>query len=312
MAVMSTRDLDPQELKGKYGLDLKIYNDYDRFLADPEIDIVDICTPSFLHSEQSIAAANAGKDLIIEKPLALTYEETKRMREAIQKNNTRTSVCFEVRFVSSAQATKSIIEQGLIGDPYYAEADYYHGIGPWYANQRWEVEKSKGGSSLLRAGCHALDIIRYLTGGEVEEVFAYGNTNPHEVFRPYDYELNTVALLKFTGGLVGKVSSCTDSMHPYVFNMNILGSHGAVRNDEFHSKKIAGLEGWTKLGVELIDSGEVTNHPYSAQFEYFAECLDRGVDPHNNFEDAFVTHQVIYAVDKSAAEGRPVRLSEFA
>jgi len=311
VAILSTRKLDPAFFKEKYGVDVKIYNDMDDFLADDNVDIVDICTPHFLHPEQTIKASEAGKAVIIEKPIALNYQDAKRMLEVVKKNNTRTSVCFEVRFISSAQAIKSIVKQGLIGNVYYAEADYYHGIGPWYANQRWEVKKQYGGSSLLRAGCHALDILLYLVGGEVDEVFAYSNKSPHEVFKPYDYDLNTVVVLKFKDGKIGKVTSCTDCMQPYVFNMNIVGSHGSIKNDLFHTKKIEGLRGWSKLDVDLIDSGEVTKHPYDQQFQHFAQCLDRGVDPHNNLESAFYTHRVIFAADKSAEEGRIVKVSEF-
>lgn len=311
VAVMSTRPLDPAELEGQYGIKAKVYNDYDRFLADPEVEVVDICTPHFLHPEQTIRASEAGKAVIIEKPIALSFEDSRRMLEVVRKNDTRTSVCFEVRFISSAQAIKSIIDRGLIGQVYYAEADYYHGIGPWYANQRWEVKKEFGGSSLLRAGCHALDILLWLVGGEVEEVVAFENKSPDEAFRPYDYALNTVMLLKFRDGKLGKVTSCTDCRQPYVFNMNVVGSQGSVKNDLFHSKKIEGMLGWSKLDVDLIDSGDVTKHPYTEQFAHFAECLDQGVDPHNNLQSAFDTHKVIFAVDRAAAEGRPVRLSEL-
>jgi predicted dehydrogenase len=311
VAIMSTRQLDPAEFKRTHGVDVKIYNDYGKFLKDPGVDIVDICTPHFLHPAQSIQASDAGKHLIIEKPIALTWEDSKRMLSVVKKNGTRTSVCFEVRFISSARALKSIVDQGLIGKVYYAEADYYHGIGPWYANQRWEVKKQYGGSSLLRAGCHALDILLWLAGGEVEEVMAYGNTSSNEVFAPYDYDLNTVMLLKFKDGKIGKVTSCTDCRQPYVFNMNLVGSHGSVKNDLFHSKKIDGMLGWTKLDVALIDSGDVSAHPYTDQFNAFAEALEKGVDPHNSLASAVDTHKVIFACDRSAAEGRIVKLSEL-
>ncbi len=310
-AILSGRQLDPMELKEKYGVDVKIYNDIDKFLADKEIDVVDICTPSFLHHEQTIAASNAGKHIILEKPIALSFEDSVQMLETVQKNRTLTSICFEVRFISSAQAIKSIIDQGLIGEIYNGEADYYHGIGPWYVNQKWEIEKKNGGSSLLRAGCHALDMLLYLMDEEVGEVFTYGNTNPNPVYENYDYDLNTVTLLKFKNGAIGKVSSNTDCMQPYVFNMNIVGSEGTVKNDLFHSKKIKGLNGWAKLDVDLIDSGDVSNHPYVEQFAHFAECLDKGVETTNNFENAFETHRVIFAADKSAELGRPVKLDEF-
>lgn len=312
VAIMSTRKLDPKKIKEQYGADVKIYNDYDKFLADPDIEIVDICTPHFLHADQTIAAADAGKDLIIEKPLALSFEDTQRMSKAIKRNKTKTSVCFEVRFMSSVTATKSILEKGLIGDIYYAEADYYHGVGPWYANQRWEVKKEFGGSSLLRAGCHALDLLLYLAQGEVEEVFSYGNKNPNDIFKPYDYPTNTVTLLKFKGSnMIGKVSSVTDCLQPYVFNVNIVGSHGTVKNDQFSTRVLDGMKGWNKLDVSLIDSGDVNDHPYLSQFDYFAECIDKGISPHNDFDSAFESHRVIFAADKSVETGRPVRIDEY-
>lgn len=311
-AIMSRRDLDPKQIKETHGVDVKIYNDWEKFLQDDGIDVVDICTPHFLHPRQTIDASNAGKQIIIEKPIALTFEESKEMLEVVEKNGTKTSVCFEVRFISSVRAAKSMIEQGLIGDIYYGESDYYHGIGPWYANQQWEVKKENGGSSLLRAGCHALDTLVYLVDREVEEVFTYGNKNPNEIFKPYDYDLNTVTLLKFQGGdVIGKVASVTDCRQPYVYNVNIVGSEGSIVNDRFHSKKIEGLNGWCNLDVDLIDSGDVSKHPYDEQFGHFAECLDHGKDPHNNLRSAFESHRVIFAADKSNETGKPVRLDEF-
>lgn len=311
-AVLSRRDLDPAVIKEKHGADVKIYNDYEKFLADESVEIVDICTPHFLHADQTIAASDAGKDVIIEKPIALTFEDTVRMLETVKKNKTKTSVCFEVRFVSSVRAAKAILDQGLIGDLYYGESDYYHGIGPWYANQEWEVKQEYGGSSLLRAGCHALDTLMYLVGEEVEEVFTYGNTNPNKIFEPYDYDLNTITLLKFKNRKVlGKVASVTDCRQPYVFNVNLVGSEGSIMNDKFHTKKIDGMMGWSTLDVARIDSGDVSDHPYLNQFDHFAECLDEGKDPHNNLLSAFESHRVIFAADKSNETGKPVSISEY-
>ena len=85
VAIMSRRDLDPTQIKQEYGVDVKIYNDYDKFLEHPGMDIVSICTPHPMHPEQTIKAANAGKDLIIEKPIALNFEDSVKMLEAVEK-----------------------------------------------------------------------------------------------------------------------------------------------------------------------------------------------------------------------------------
>ncbi len=312
VAIMSGRKLDTAQIKTEYGVDVTIYNDYDVFLSNKDIDIVDICTPHPFHPEQTIKAAEAGKNIILEKPIALTFDDAVKMLQVVEYNNVKTSVCFEVRFISVSKAMKSIIDRGLIGDIYFAECDYFHGIGPWYKQFEWNIKKEMGGSSLLTAGCHALDTLLWLTGGEVEEVFSYSTGNPHEAYKPYEYEPTSVTLLKFKNSrLIGKVASVIDCMQPYVFNMNMIGSHGSIKNDLFYTKKIDGLNEWSKLDVRLVDSGDVAHHPYKEQFAYFAECLDEGKECHNNLKNAFETHRVIFAADKSAETGKPVSLDEF-
>ena len=312
IAIMSRRNLNPVQIKNEYGCDVKIYNNYDEFLNDRDIEIVDICTPHPFHPEQTIKSANAKKNLIIEKPMALNFEDAVRMLEAVEKNNVVTSFCFEVRFISVSKAMKSIINQGLIGDIYFAECDYFHGIGPWYKQFEWNIKKDMGGSSLLTAGCHSIDMLLWLIGNKVDEVFSYSIKNPNEDFKPYEYDTTSITLLKFKNNkTIGKVASVTDCMQPYVFNINIIGSYGSLKNDLFYSKKIEGLRDWSKLDVQLIDSGDVAHHPYKEQFLYYAECLDSGKEPHNNLKNAFETHRVIFAADKSAEIGKPVSLSEF-
>lgn len=312
VAVMSRRKLDPEQIKQEFGMEVKVYNDYERFLEHKGMDIVDICTPHPFHPEQTVKAANAGKQLIIEKPIALNFTDAKRMLEAVEKNRVLTSIGFWVRLVSVARAMKSIIEKGLIGDIYYAECDYFHGIGPWYGQFEWNIKKDMGGSSLLTAGCHSLDIMLYLLSEQVEEVFSYSTRNPNPVYDPYEYDTTSVTLLKFKKkGMLGKVASVTDCMQPYVFNMNIVGSHGSINNEKFYSKKIEGLLDWSTLDVMRVDSGDVAHHSYSEQFSHFAECLDNGKETVNNLRAAFETHRVIYAADRSAETGKPVSLSEF-
>ncbi|RPJ57636.1 MAG: gfo/Idh/MocA family oxidoreductase, partial [Acidobacteria bacterium] len=130
VGVSSRRDLDPKALEAAYGIPLKPYRSYAEMLADPSVDVVDICTPHPLHPEQAIAAARAGKHLIIEKPISLTFEDARRVREAVRTAGVKTCVCFECRFSDHFQLIRSCIDQGLLGHVHYAEVDYYHGIGP--------------------------------------------------------------------------------------------------------------------------------------------------------------------------------------
>jgi len=312
VAILSRRDLDPAQIKSQYGVGVKLYRDYDKFLNDDEIQIVDICTENPLHPMQTVKAAEAKKNLIIEKPMALKYEDGLKMIEACQKNNVKTSVCFECRFISVARTMKTIIDQGLIGEVYYIECDYFHPVGPWYRQFDWVAKKDVAGTSFLHAGVHALDLMLWLTGCEAEEVFSYSTRNPNEVYKPYEYDGTRVAVVKFKNSpLVGKAASVIDCMQPYFFNLNVVGSLGTIKNDLFYTEKIEGLNGWSKMDVQLIDSGDVAHHPYREQFAFFAKCLDEGKNPHNNIESAFETHKVAFAIDKSAETGKTVSLSEF-
>ncbi len=118
--------------------------------------------------------------------------------------------------------------------------------------------------------------------------------------------------MKFKNGkTLGKVASVIDCIQPYVFNVNLVGSHGAIMNRRFYSSKLGGPKEWSELAMQLADSGDVAHHPYTPVFVHFAECLDAGKEPINSLASAFDSHRVIYAADKSAATGKPVRLSEF-
>ena len=313
-AVCSRRKLDPKEVEAKYGLPLKVYQDYDAMLADKSIDVIDICTEHPLHPAQAIAAAKAGKHLVIEKPLAIKWDDVKAMRDAVRKAKVQACVCFEVRYSAHFQMAKSVVDEGLLGELHYGEVDYYHGIGPWYGQFNWNVKKSMGGSSLLTAGCHALDALLLLMGGEVEEVTSYSNKSRSRIFKPYEYDTTSVTILKFKGGKLGKVASVTDCIQPYYFHCHRVGSEGSLLDNRVHSQKIKGLNKaqWSSLSTHLIDSGDVKDHPYQPQFQAFVDATLAGKKmPLTDFDTAFESHRVVFAADLSAEKGRPVKMSEM-
>ena len=93
-----------------------------------------------------------------------------------------------------------------------------------------------------------------------------------------------------------------------------LGSEGSILDNKFHSQKLAGLDksAWSQLSMKMLDSGDVSDHPYQLQFQAFFDALDEGKDmPLTSFADAFATHRVMAAADQSVAEKRPVKLSEI-
>jgi predicted dehydrogenase len=272
-------------------------------LANPEIHIISICSYPEQHARQAIMAAEAGKHLIIEKPLALNWDDCLSVREAVDKAGVKVCVCFECRFSSQLLTIKSVIDQGLLGKIHYGEVDYYHGIGPWYGQFRWNTIQSAAGSSLLSAGCHALDALLLCMGNEVESVHSFSASSSNEDFAKYEYPTTSVSILKFGNGSVGKVASVIDCLQPYYFHIHLVGSEGSLLDNKFHSTRLGGLNKskWSELSMKMLDSGDVSDHPYLNQFEAYFKALDEGKDmPLTNLTEAMYTHKVMFAADDSA------------
>ncbi|MDA7915955.1 Gfo/Idh/MocA family oxidoreductase [Verrucomicrobia bacterium] len=312
-AVCSSRDLDPAAVSAEHGGNIKVYKDLDSMLADPDIDVIDICSYPNQHADQVIKVAKAGKHLIIEKPLALNWKDLKRMKAAIDKAGIKVCVCFECRFSSQFLSTKAVLDKGLLGHLHYGEVDYYHGIGPWYGQFRWNTTKEAGGSSLLSAGCHAMDALILCMGSEVESVTSVSTGSKNKTFKKYEYDTTSVTILNFKNGAVGKCASVIDCLQPYYFHTHLVGSEGSLLDDKFHSTKLGtNKAAWSKLSMTMLDSGDVSDHPYSTQFESFFTALTKGKDmPLTSFNDAFKSHQAIFAADISAQKGRPVKISDL-
>ena len=314
-AVSSRRALDPDALEEQYGTPLRPYASFADMLADPDVHVVDICTPHSLHAEQAVAAAEAGKHVIVEKPVATNYSDCERVAAAIRANGVQAMVCFECRFSAHFRMIRSILDEGLIGDVHYAEVDYYHGIGPWYGQFPWNVKKDIGTSSLATAGCHALDALLFFMGGadgrapEVAEVTSYATRSKSEIFAPYEYDTSQVSILRFADGRAAKCASIIDCLQPYYFHVHLVGSHGSILDNRIHSAKLDGMnkDRWSTLETALIDSGAVAAHPYQPQFQAFVDATKREQPmPWTDFETALATHRVMFAADTSAASGRPV------
>ncbi len=312
--VCSSRPLDARELSARHGCKLETCTDYAAMLARPDLHAVSICSYHRHHKAQIIAAARAGKHVIAEKPLALSLADLREVQEAVRAAAVQLCVCFELRHSAQFRAIKSLLDRGLLGRLHYGEVDYYHSIGPWYSGFSWYRTAQDGVSSLLLAGCHALDALLLCLGGDVDEVFSYATASANPIFASYEFPSTTVTLLRYPDGRVGKVASVIDCFQPYYFHTHLVGSEGTVLDDKFHSNLIDGLshQQWSRLSYRPVDSGDVADHPYQEQFERFFQSIERGEPmPLTGLAEAVRTHEVIFAADRSWQEKRPVKLTEL-
>jgi predicted dehydrogenase len=283
----------------------RAYDRLDEMLADPSINIVVICTPHHLHAVQGIAAAQAGKHLVLEKPVALDIESLRELQAAVRAAKVKTVVSFVARWIPLLEMIKVFLADGLLGNLFLAEVDYLHGIGPWYGQYEWNIKKEMGGSDLLTAGCHAVDGLRWFVGARPVEVFAYANVSRQNPLH-YEYEPNSLTLVKFEDGTMGKVASSIECVQPYIFNVALFGDQGTIRNNQIFSKHWTGQKGWATFPTIMPDSGDVSHHPFSDEIRDFVDCILKNRESHANLEDAAVTHEICFASQLSARTKRPV------
>jgi predicted dehydrogenase len=287
------------------GLDpaqIGIYDSVEDVLVHPGVDAVSICTPHSRHAKDAIAAAQAGKHCLIEKPVAMNREQLRAMDEAIAAAGVRTVCGFVLRWNPSIQATRALIDQGMLGELLYVQADYWHNPEqsgyPGSENHLRHMD----GSAMLLGGCHAVDLARYLMGSDIVEVSAQQTASERDLpFPPMQ-----AAVVKFANGKIGKVSACVEQWMPYQFNVDLLGTDGGLRDNRFYSRKIPGVTDWATFPTVLPNSGAVSHHPFAGEVAHFLDCVQNDVEGHASLHDAVNTHEACFAIDRSGAEGGTV------
>lgn len=306
--IVSVSDVDrerAQRFAAEFALACEVRDDYQQVLDDPRVDVVDITGPSQVHAQQGIAAARAGKHLLVEKPIGLTLAENRALRDAVAQAGVKSVAGFVLRWNPAVETIRSLVGSGAIGQLVYAEVDYWHRMRPTHHAWNLHSRKQTGGSAMLLVGCHAVDTLRWLTGDEVVEVSAVGN-NRRELF---EYPANVAAVLRFRSGIIGKTSVLLDCEVPYQFNMDLAGTEGTIRDNRLWAKRLLpGQTGWTTIPTVLPDSGDVNHHPFDGEVDHLVACVSEDRESHCNVADAYRSHEVCLAIDRSLELGRPVTL----
>jgi predicted dehydrogenase len=306
--VVAVAGRDPAKTRARadeLGLDARVHDGWEQLLRDPAVQMVSICTPHKLHARQAIAAAQAGKHVLVEKPIALTLGELRALRDAVRSAGVKGMCSFVLRWNPMLVAIDEQVRAGALGRLSLARVDYWNrsrkGVarrGPWGTI-------ADSGSALLEGGCHAADTLRWLVGAEAVEVQAMG-TSRHDTF---EFPPTIVVNVRFANGTVGQLTTSLEGGLPYAFNVDLIGTRGGVRD-----ARLTLLEGESEFAQREIpgnrpDSRDVSHHPFPGEIAAFADAVLTGVDPPANVEDAVRTHELCIAADISAAEGgRPVKL----
>ena len=306
VAAVCGRSLDKaQAIISQYAPEAKAYANYEEMLADGQVDIVSECMPNYLHATESLLALEAGKHLLLEKPVGITQDETDALYAAAKRSNKKTAVSFLIRWIPLVANLKHLVEKGAIGDVYYAGADYWHGIKPTFSSYPWIRKQEFAGGAMITGGCHAADAARYLNG-EVAEVYAFSCPGRED----FDFDTTLSASVRFCNGSVGRLSASLDGLaFPYQFNIDLLGTAGAIRNGKLYSRELFPEQNdWVALPMIEPNTGSVEHHPFHAEWNEFVDCIRLGTPMRSDIPDACRSMDVALAITESARTGKPVTI----
>ena len=315
----------------KYGVaapGARITTSYDEVLECRDVDIVAIATPNHLHAGEAVAAARAGKHMLIEKPTGLDVSELTRIRDAVRHAGVRTIVSFELRYNPLLRFAWWLRRSGWLGDIRFARTQYLSRVTDWYSGWSWARTRESGRSHLLAAGCHAVDALRWCSGLEPIVVSAF-----HTRFTEgYEYPTSIVANMTLEGSALGHVTSSTDFMLPYTFLVELMGDRATLRQDvlqwlgqavDVGALRAANpfadvsLEPMTngspqaalRVRCAMPDSADVTHHPFQAEIDELVTCVIEDRETSISVFDAQKTMEVCLAADRSAERsGQPIAL----
>jgi myo-inositol 2-dehydrogenase/D-chiro-inositol 1-dehydrogenase len=290
------------------------HTDYRRLLEDDDIHVVSVAAPNDVHRDVVVAAAEAGKHVICEKPLARTLAEADEMLAACRAAGVKLMYAEELCFAPKYVRAKELVDDGALGDVFLVQQGEQH-AGP-HSDWFWDVKRS-GGGVLMDMGCHAIEFFRWIYDKpRVESVSAELGTYVHGArTRGEDHAIATV---RFEGNRVGLVETSWAKPGGMDDRAEIVGSKGLTYVDLLRGsslvtysdvgygyavEKAPDTRGWTFTMFE-----ELWNYGFPQEMRHFVDCVLHDRTPLETGEDGRAVMEILYAIYRAAGERRHVDL----
>jgi D-xylose 1-dehydrogenase (NADP+, D-xylono-1,5-lactone-forming) len=294
---VASRELDKAKAYAKKWDIPQSFGSYDAMLADPEIDVVYISLPNSMHAEWTIKAAQSGKHVLCEKPLAMTVNEVDRVREAADRWGVIVAEAFMYRHHPQTQQVKLLVDEGQIGN-----LQLIRGSFTFQIVDRGDIRlfASLGGGSIWDVGCYPISYARFLAGGEPELVYGWQVCNQDQI------DLQFVGQMLFPNGVMAQFDSGFQT--PERTHIEVVGEGGSLDISNPYNP------GWSN-SIRLTHDSQVKEisvpgeELYSGEVEDLADAILYGRKPRISLEDSRGNVATIQALLESASLGRPVRLS---
>lgn len=317
------RSIDGARLVGAYDIngeslnrfcnkyDVEAFAKPEEMLSDGRIDAICICLPSGLHYETALSCIGCGKNVVIEKPIALNSEQAEEIVNRADKKGVFVTVISQLRYSESIMQVKRIVESGKLGRitlgnaimKYWRSPEYY-ASSPWRGT--WGMD---GGGALMNQGIHGVDLLQYFMG-RVVSVFAYAKTLVHNIYT----EDTLSAVIEFESGAIGTVQATTSVAPGYGRRIEICGSRGSIVlcEGDIEICDVEGEEILRKDKESLYDTASVPGNMdctlHAAQLSDFIRSVRTGEKSLLDAAEGKKSVDIICAIYRSAQTGEKIYL----
>ena len=290
------------------------FTDYRQMLAMPEIDLVIVGVPNFLHCRVTLDALSAGKHVLIEKPLCMNLREADEMIAAAAKAGRKLMYAEELCFAPKYVRLKQLLDSGALGTPTLLKQSEKHD-GP-HAAHFWDMERAGGGVT-MDLGCHAIEFFRWMLGRpRITSVYAQMATQVHGDKTTGDD--NALIILEFENGVTALAEESWTKLGGMDDRAEVYGSKGVAYADLLHGNSIetysatgydyAVEKAGSTVGWSFTIYEEAWNYGFLQEIAHFVDCVQHDKPPLVTAEDGRAVLEVIFAAYESARTGRKVSL----
>lgn len=254
----------------------RITSDYRELVADPAIDLIVVASPDHFHREHTVAALEAGKHVLCEKPMAPSADECAQMVAAADRSRGKLMIGHIVRFTPIFQTIKQLVDDGDLGEVFYVGTDYQHDYAKLGGANAWRFDPKLARHVFLGGGCHAVDLMRWFLG-PLAEVTAVAN---HIALPQSPTDDCIIACYTSESNQLGRVFVSSGCHRPYSIELAVYGTKGTAMATNVDTEarlwlsRVPGLGGrWMTLPAS------VDNHPARTQLEHFVGCIEADRQP---------------------------------
>ena len=323
VAVCDVLEEKMEELLAKYGLEkdesIKRYTDYKKMVEELQPELASIATESGIHAEIALYCIEKGVNLIIEKPMAMSIEDANKIIDLAEKKNVKVSACHQNRFNVAIQKLRKAVESGRFGKLSHGSIHVrWNRNAGYYEQAPWRGTWEQDGGALMNQCIHGIDLLRWMMGDEIEEIYGATRQQFHDYLEAEDVGM---AVIKFKNGAIGTIEGTTN-----VFPKNleetlyIFGENGTVKIGGTSTNNIDVWDFAVETEEDQENKGleEETSNVYgNGHTSLFADVMDAIENDRKPYVDAVAGRnalEVVLSIYKSQKTAAPVKLplTEFA